>query len=176
VVYRDGTLQLLPRPSETRFDTYRFPPALDARPVIAEYSATCEAVTVPRHVRTRAVDVCMTKATFFPTDDAPREGSGMGKPQPATQFSIVVDAYRPTDHRRSWISGIGDIYEIGALVSVEAAERLTAGTASTAGVVSPAEAFPHPELLDALLAMPFIDGGLHTEAVVAEPAALPTNT
>ncbi|OBG18653.1 trans-acting enoyl reductase family protein [Mycobacterium sp. 852002-51057_SCH5723018] len=176
VVYRDGRLQLLPSPSEPRFDTYRFPPTLTTRPVIADYSGTCEAVTVPRHVQTGAVDVYMTQATFFPTDDAPHNGSGPGEPRDSTQFSIVVDAYGPTDPRRSWISGVGDIYEIGALVSVEAAERLTAGKAINAGVVSPAEAFPDPELLDALVAMPFIDGGLRTEPMIAEPAALPTNT
>jgi short subunit dehydrogenase-like uncharacterized protein len=175
VVYRDRELQLVPPPSETRFDTYRFPPTLTARPVIADYSATCEAVTVPRHVQTAAVDVCMTKDTFFPTDDPPRNWSEPAEAQAATQFSIVVDAYSPTDHRRSWIAGAGDLYEIGALVSVEAAERLTTGAARIAGVVSPAEAFPGTELLDALAAMPFIDGGLHAEAVIPEPATVPTH-
>ena len=164
VVYRDGTLQVLPPRGAPTLGDYAFPPPLGVRQVITDYAAVCEPVTVPRHTRTDAVQTYMTAATFAGTRLAPalrlpEQPNGDGP----TRFTILVDAYDGTSGLRAWVAGTGDIYETGALISVQAAERLATGEVTTAGVLSPAEAFGADGLLDALLAMPSVDGGLREE-------------
>jgi len=131
---------------------------------------------VPRHIRTEAVETYMTAATFADTTAARPNLSTRQPtlPERSTRFSIVVGAHTDADYQRGWISGIGDLYEIGALISVQAAERLTAGEVYAAGVVSPAEAFDEAGLLEALLGMRFIHGGLQTETIVTGHSTPPS--
>jgi hypothetical protein len=164
VVFRDDALHLRPSSAEPILAEYHFPSPIGIQPVIAEYQGCCEAVTVPRHTRTAAVETYITTATFASTglvSDAPSTTTPSA--DEATRFTTVVDAYADADHARSWIRGSGDLYRIGASISVEATERLAAGEWAATGVVSPAEAFAGTGLLDSLLAMQFVDGGLHTE-------------
>ena len=164
VTYRDGTRQVSRSSSDAALAKFAFPLPVGVQPVITEYQGCCEAVTVPRHTRTAAVETCITVATFAGTDLTSHPGSpDASAHETSTQFTTVVDAYNGTDHRRSWISGSGDLYRIGAVVSAEAAGLLAAGKGAAAGVVSPAEAFAETGLLDSLLGMSFIEGGLHTE-------------
>jgi Saccharopine dehydrogenase NADP binding domain len=165
VLYRDDALQVLPPHADMPLGEYPFPLPIGVQPVIAEYPGCCEPVTVPRHTRTGAVETYMTVATFAGTGLTPHTPATPEQPprDGPTRFTIVVDAYTRTDQCRGWISGVGDLYEIGALISVQAAERLAAGEATTTGVLSPAEVFAENGLLDALVAMRFVHGGLHEE-------------
>lgn len=144
---------------------YAFPPPIGMQQVLTDYTATCESVTVPRHTRTDAVEVCLTTATLAGAGLVPGACSAPALPDQdrPMRFTVVVDVQSRTDEFRGWMSGIGDIYEVGALVSVQAAERLAAGEVSAAGVLSPAEAFGASGLLDALLDADFIRGGLREE-------------
>jgi short subunit dehydrogenase-like uncharacterized protein len=165
VVYRDNAIQLLASRDNPILSEFAFPSPVGVQPVIAEYQGSCEAVTVPRHTRTATVETCITVGTFASTGLVSGASPAGAHPvtEAATQFTTVVDAYTDTDHHRSWIRGAGDLYRIGALVSVQAAELLAAGQAAAAGVVSPAEAFAETGLLDSLMDMQFIQGGLHTQ-------------
>jgi len=169
LVYRDGALQVLAPRAGVTLGEYAFPPPIGVQQVITEYTASCEAVTVPRHARTGAVEIYMTAATFAGTGRVPGARSAPEGPDGdgPMRFTVVVDVQGRTDECRGWISGCGDIYEVGALISVQAAERLAVGEVSAAGVLSPAEAFGESGLLDALLETRFIRGGLHEERHVA---------
>jgi Saccharopine dehydrogenase NADP binding domain len=165
VVYRDRAVQLLAPTRRPTLATFEFPPPIGVQPVITPYAGSCEAVTVPRHTDTDAVHTCITSSTF--AGIAPRLSGGTPTPQViddgTTRFSIVVDAYSAAGRLRNWISGAGDLYEIGALISVYAAELLAAGRAGGTGVLSPAEAFAETPLLDELLALAFFRGGLQAD-------------
>ncbi|OBI49949.1 hypothetical protein A5707_15795 [Mycobacterium kyorinense] len=164
VIYRDNALQLLPSSDNRTLSEFPFPLPIGVQPVIAEYQGCCESVTVPRHTRTAAVETYITAATFAGTGQTSDASPVAASPAAAaTQFTVVVDAYTDTDHHRSYCRGAGDLYQIGALISVEAAELLAAGQPPTAGVLSPAEAFAETNLLGSLMGMQFISGGLHTE-------------
>jgi len=165
LVHRDGALQVLAPRARVTLGEYVFPPPIGVQQVITEYTATCESVTVPRHTVTDAVEVYMTAATFAGSGLAlgVRSASEALDGDAPMRFTIVVDVQGDADQRRAWVSGVGDIYELGALISVRAAERLSAGKVSAAGVLSPAEAFGESDLLDALLRTDFLRGGLHQE-------------
>jgi hypothetical protein len=169
LVHRDGALQVLAPGAGVTLGHYAFPAPIGVQQVVTEYTATCESVTVPRHTRTDAVEVYVTTATLAGTGLVSGAGSAPARPDDdgPMRFTVVVDVQNRTDEYRGWMSGIGDIYELGALVSVHAAERLAAGEVSAAGVLSPAEAFGASGLLDALLDADFIRGGLREERHVA---------
>jgi NAD(P)-dependent dehydrogenase (short-subunit alcohol dehydrogenase family) len=169
LVYRDGALQVLAPGAGVTVGEYAFPPPIGMQQVFTEYTATCESVTVPRHTRTDAVEVCLTTATLAGTGLVPGARSAPVLPDQdrLMRFTVVVDMQSCTDAYRGWMSGVGDIYEVGAMVSVQAAERLGAGEVSATGVLSPAEAFGASGLLDALFETHFIRGGLRVERHVA---------
>ncbi|MEV5967260.1 saccharopine dehydrogenase NADP-binding domain-containing protein [Kribbella sp. NPDC051952] len=161
LTYVDGTLQLVAREAETAI--FDYPAPIGARPVLVNYPAG-EVVTIPRRVDTRSVGVFMTAETFqeetvFTSEDiasADRAGSA---------FTVVVRATSGAGTRIGYVRG-NDIYRVGALVSVEAAQALAVGNIRLDGARSAAELFAPADFLQRLQELDcFTDVHLREETV-----------
>ncbi|GAA0259706.1 saccharopine dehydrogenase NADP-binding domain-containing protein [Cryptosporangium japonicum] len=139
ITFTDGAQRVGPLPMYTT--TYVFPAPLGPRMMIGPFP-TGDAVTIPRHVPTDAVEVLLTATTFTEpqvftsehVDDTERA---------ATAFTVAAEVVAGGVHRTAHVTG-HDIWWAGAVASVEAALDLASdyhrepGT----GVRSPAETFP----------------------------------
>ncbi|GAB3842232.1 saccharopine dehydrogenase family protein [Dactylosporangium cerinum] len=154
--YADGGWNRTPRPP--RRAAMRFPGGDVESPVMAWPG--CEVVTVPRHVRTRNVEVVINAAAATPefaqllqappeaaarVIDALPEGPAEHE-RPAAAFTVLAEAVG-ADGRlgRAVIRG-RDVYGSTAVIAVEGARRLVAGADRT-GVLSPAQAFDIADFL-----------------------------
>ncbi|MFE3022779.1 saccharopine dehydrogenase NADP-binding domain-containing protein [Nocardia tengchongensis] len=133
---------------EPRQAVFAFPPPVGPRPMIAPVPFP-EAVTVPRHTRTRAVEAQLTAHTF-----AEEQAFTSEQVEPAaradSRFMIAAQALAATGSASGTLTG-RDLWSAAALASVEAAVRLTEGTAKS-GVAGPAEAFDAVDFLHSLAA------------------------
>lgn len=144
IVYRDGRFQRVP--PDRSAGTFEFAEPLGVQPVIEDYPAAGEVVTIPRHLATRNVRAVMTTATF--TERAVFDSRHVSPQERArSAFSLEVRVTTPTTARAGRLRG-ADIYGTGALVSVEAATRLADGRGrAVPGALSPAQAFTLADLL-----------------------------
>ncbi|GAB2563108.1 saccharopine dehydrogenase NADP-binding domain-containing protein [Nocardia heshunensis] len=131
---------------EPRQAIFAFPPPVGPRSMIAPVPFP-EAVTVPRHTRTRAVEAQLTAHTFaeeqaFASEDVDPADRA------ASQFMIAAQVLAGSGSTAGTVSG-RDLWSVAALASVEAAVRLAEGTAKS-GVASPAEAFDAVDFLTVL--------------------------
>ncbi|MFD0000549.1 saccharopine dehydrogenase NADP-binding domain-containing protein [Nocardia sp. NPDC127526] len=130
---------------EPRNAVFAFPPPVGPRTVIAPVPFP-EAVTIPRHTRTRAVEAQLTARTFE-EEQAFSSEHVAAEERANSEFTIaaqVIGAQSAAGHLRG-----RDLWRAAALASVEAAVRLTEGAAKS-GVASPAETFDATEFLTAL--------------------------
>lgn len=139
-----------------RFGTFAYPAPIGDAPVMEDYPLP-EAVSVPRHVPAREVRVVMAAATLqeILAPDAPAPGAVDDAARARSRFTIVADAERAGDLRRTVARG-QDIYGITAPIVVQAALALI--DAGPTGALSPAQAFPAPAFLEFLA-----DRGLELE-------------
>ncbi|WP_067570317.1 saccharopine dehydrogenase NADP-binding domain-containing protein [Nocardia acidivorans] len=131
---------------EPRQAIFAFPPPVGPRPMIAPVPFP-EAVTVPRHTRTRAVEAQLTAATFA-EDQAFTSEQVDAETRAQSEFTLTAQVLAASGSAAGHLRG-RDLWRTAALASVEAAVRLADGAAKT-GVHSPAEAFDATEFLTAL--------------------------
>jgi hypothetical protein len=135
--YRDGAFQIgYVEPTNVVFP---FPPPVGPRTMLTPFPS-CDAVTIPRHVTARTVELLLTADTFtepgvFEADDLDPASRA------ATDFTVAVQALAdPGGHRAAAGHLTGhDLWRAAALASVEAALRLADGTVRGRGVLSPSE-------------------------------------
>jgi short subunit dehydrogenase-like uncharacterized protein len=157
--YEDGDWRWDSKPP--RRSTMAFSDAAGEVPVIGWPG--CEVVTIPRHVRTRHVEVVISAAAaqpeFFELLQAPAEIANQiidGLPEGPTQqertnatFVIIADAIDSDGrHSRAMLRG-RDIYGCTAVMAVEGARRLITGR-DRSGVLSPAQAYDIEDFLQFL--------------------------
>lgn len=142
--YADGELQY--GFVEPRQAIFAFPPPVGPRPMIAPVPFP-EAVTVPRHTRTKAVEAQLTAATFAEEQAFTSENVDAAE-RAASEFTIAAQILAAHGSAAGNLRG-RDLWLAAALASVEAAVRLAEGTAKS-GVASPAEAFDAVEFLTTL--------------------------
>lgn len=131
---------------EPRNAVFAFPPPVGPRTVIAPVPFP-EAVTIPRHTRTQSVEAQLTARTFEEEQAFTSENVDASE-RAASEFTIAAQVFGANSSATGHLRG-RDLWRAAALASVEAAIRLTEGTAK-AGVASPAEAFDAEEFLTAL--------------------------
>lgn len=131
---------------EPRNAIFAFPPPVGPRAVIAPVPFP-EAVTVPRHVRTRSVEAQLTARTFEEEQAFTSEGVDHAE-RAASEFTITAQVLGAHGSAAGNLRG-RDLWRAAALASVEAAVRLTEGAAKS-GVFSPGEAFDATEFLTTL--------------------------
>ncbi|MRH87711.1 NAD(P)H-binding protein [Nocardia sp. SYP-A9097] len=131
---------------EPRQAIFAFPPPVGPRPMIAPVPFP-EAVTVPRHTHSKAVEAQLTAATFA-EDQAFTSEQVDSETRAASEFTITAQVLAASGSATGNLRG-RDLWRAGALASVEAAIRLAEGTAKS-GVASPAEAFDATEFLNTL--------------------------
>ncbi|WP_067701960.1 saccharopine dehydrogenase NADP-binding domain-containing protein [Nocardia jejuensis] len=131
---------------EPRQAVFAFPPPVGPRPMIAPVPFP-EAVTVPRHTRTRAVEAQLTTRTFE-EDQAFTSEKVDPAARSASEFTIAAQILAGPASTAGYLHG-RDLWSAAALASVEAAIRLTEGAAK-AGVSSPGEVFDPVEFLSTL--------------------------
>ena len=123
---------------------FAFPPPLGPRTMIKPLPS-CEAVTIPRHVPARNVELLLTAGTFEEEGVFEAEDAGPAE-RARTDFTIAVQALaaRPGSEGGGGAGQLrgNDLWRAGALASVEGAVRLADGRGpSKSGVLAPAEAF-----------------------------------
>ncbi|NNH74697.1 NAD(P)H-binding protein [Nocardia uniformis] len=131
---------------EPRNAVFAFPPPVGPRTVIAPVPFP-EAVTIPRHTRTRSVEAQLTARTFeeeqaFTSENVEPEARAN------SDFTIATQIFGAQGAASGHLRG-RDLWRAAALASVEAAIRLTEGAAKS-GVASPAEAFDPVDFLTTL--------------------------
>ncbi|MEU0545419.1 saccharopine dehydrogenase NADP-binding domain-containing protein [Nocardia sp. NPDC005978] len=133
---------------EPRNAIFAFPPPVGPRAMIAPVPFP-EAVTVPRHVCTRAVEAQLTAHTF--SEDQAFTSEGVGPDERAgSEFTITAQVLGTAGSATGHLHG-RDLWRAAAVASVEAAVRLTEGGVKS-GVLSPGEAFDGAEFLSTLAA------------------------
>lgn len=174
VLYEDGDWR--PAPLRTRATRFDFPPPVGTRPVMRYPSG--ELLTVPRHVRTRAVRSLITVETFAGTPKAaplvPLLAPGMALalrspleralepllarfpegPSEASRarvsFTLVVEARGEDGAARRGVATGGDVYALTAATAVHGAALMAEPGYDRAGALSPATAYDPAAFLDAL--------------------------
>ncbi|SHM53961.1 saccharopine dehydrogenase NADP-binding domain-containing protein [Cryptosporangium aurantiacum] len=144
ITFTDGAQRVGPLPSYPT--TFRFPAPLGDREMIGPFP-TGDAVTIPRHVPTRDVEVLLTASTFAEPQVFTSEHVDATE-RAQTAFTVAVDVRTGGGgHRSAHLTG-HDIWWAGAVASVEAALDLALDGRGTGvrpgpkpGVRSPAEAF-----------------------------------
>ncbi|MET9489517.1 saccharopine dehydrogenase NADP-binding domain-containing protein [Nocardia sp. NPDC006630] len=131
---------------EPRNAIFAFPPPVGPRAMIAPVPFP-EAVTVPRHVRTRAVEAQLTARTFEEEQAFSSENVAADE-RAASEFTITAQVLGAHGAAAGNLRG-RDLWLAAALTSAEAAVRLTEGAAKS-GVASPGEAFDSTEFLTTL--------------------------
>ena len=143
ITFTDGGQRVGPLPMYTT--TYVFPAPLGPRTMIGPFP-TGDAVTIPRHVPTRAVEVLLTATTFTEPQVFTSEHADATE-RAATAFTVAAEVRAGDVHRTAHITG-HDIWWAGAVASVEAALDLALDRPGPrSGVRSPAEAFRAEEFL-----------------------------
>jgi len=144
VTFTDGTQRVGPLPMYTT--EFEFPPPLGSRTMIGPFP-TGDAVTIPRHVPTREVEVLLTASTFAEPQVFTSEHVDATE-RAQTAFTVAVQVEAGGRSRTAHLTG-HDIWWAGAVASVEAALDLALDGPPAAdrpapkpGVRSPAEAFP----------------------------------
>jgi hypothetical protein len=135
--YRDGELQIgYVEPTNV---VVPFPPPVGPRTMLTPFPS-CDAVTIPRHVAARTVELLLTADTFtepgvFEADDLDPETRA------ATDFTVAVQALADPDGHHSVAGHVTghDLWRAAALASVEAALHLADADPGLAGVLSPAQ-------------------------------------
>lgn len=174
VVYEDGDW----RPASPRIPrrSFPFPPPVGEQPVMPYPSG--ELLTVPRHVRTRAVRSLITVETFVGTPKAapfaplvmpalalllrsplqtalePLLARFPEGPSEASRsrvrFTVVVQATGEDGRTRRGVATGGDVYALTAVTAVHGAALMADPSYSRAGFLAPAEAYDARAFLDAL--------------------------
>jgi hypothetical protein len=110
-----------------------------------------EAITIPRHIRTREIRAYINTAPLKdihnPETPPPTPADETGRSSQI--FLVDLIAQRGSEKRRIVARG-RDIYAITAPIVVEATERAVSGLAKTTGVVAAGEAFDARDFLAAL--------------------------
>ncbi|MEV6770845.1 saccharopine dehydrogenase NADP-binding domain-containing protein [Nocardia sp. NPDC051030] len=144
--YQDGELRT---GAAARHGEMTFPG--DAEPTPVSKFPQPPVLTIPRHSDVSYVEGVLETAFHSQLGGMTAEivESLPEEPTPGLTYDLVVDAYGVHGDRvRGVVSGT-DAYRDTALMAVQAAVALTAGTAEP-GVLAPAEAFEPAEFLDAL--------------------------
>ncbi|WP_280263764.1 saccharopine dehydrogenase family protein [Nocardia wallacei] len=132
-------------------------PPGEPNPVRVSGFALPGVVTIPRHVRTRAVRgvvraelaELLTSLTPEVVDTVPIAIDEQTRR--TSRWLMLAEASSPDGTRaRGWVTGT-DGYRLTAVIAVEGAQRLATGTAPT-GTRTPSEAFAPADFLDALKA------------------------
>ena len=118
---------------------FEFPPPLGRQPMIGPFP-TGDAVTIPRHVPTKAVEVLLTASTFTEPQVFTSEHVDASE-RAKSAFTVAVKATTAAGTRSDYLAG-HDIWWAGVVASVEAAIGLVDGGKVKPGVLSPAEAVP----------------------------------
>ncbi|WP_019926757.1 NAD(P)H-binding protein [Nocardia sp. BMG111209] len=142
--FADGALQF--GFVEPRNAVFAFPPPVGPRTMIAPVPFP-EPLTVPRHVRTRAVEAQLTARTFeeeraFTSEHLPAEERA------DSEYTVAVQVLGAHGSAAGHVRG-RDLWRVSALIAAEAAIRIAEGGVKS-GVVSPGEAFDPVEFLTAL--------------------------
>lgn len=137
---------------EPRNSVFAFPPPLGPRTMITPFPSA-EIVMIPRHVATQHVDLLITARTFEEEQVFSSEDADAGS-RAQSDFTVAVSAVAAPAPAAGQLSG-QHLWRAGVLASVEGAVRLADGPArgednASAGVLSPAEAFPALEFLRGL--------------------------
>lgn len=175
VVYEDGDWR--PAPLRTRATRFAFPPPVGSQPVMRYPSG--ELLTVPRHVRTRAVRSLITVETFAGTPKAaplvpllPGMALALRTPlaralepllarfpegpseasRARVRFTVVVQAHGEDGSTRRGVATGGDVYGLTAATAVHGAALMAEPGYDRAGFLAPAEAYDARAFLDALAA------------------------
>jgi saccharopine dehydrogenase-like protein len=145
ITYHDGALHI--GYVEPRNVVFPFPPPVGPRTMLAPFPC-CDAVTIPRHVPTRTVELLLTADTFtepgtFDADDLDPATRA------ATDFTVAVQALADPDGHHSVAGHLTghDLWRAAALASVEAALHLADCTVRGRGVLSPSEVLDAGPLL-----------------------------
>jgi hypothetical protein len=131
---------------EPRNAVFAFGPPLGPRTMIAPVPFP-EAVTVPRHTRTRAVEAQLTAHTFE-NEQAFTSLHVSAAERADSEFTIAAQVIGRPSSASGQLRG-RDLWRAGVLASVEAAIRVADGTVRP-GAASPAEAFDAAEFLGTL--------------------------
>ena len=142
-IHANGRFEI--RTGEPRFRTFAFPEPVGEAQVMLEYPAP-EVVTIPRFLATPAVRVMMTVGTVKDLRAAPPPDSVSDDERARTDYIIVTEVTAGDRVYRATLRG-GDIYRITAPIIGECVERALTDRARVHGVVSAAEAFDAPEML-----------------------------
>lgn len=175
VLYEDGAWRPAPLRSSGRA-SFPFPAPVGSQPVMRYPSG--ELLTVPRHVRTRAVRSLITVETFAGTSKAapfvpliapaltlalrtpvrsllepllaryPEGPSDASRAR--VRFTIVALAHGEDGRTRRAVVTGGDVYALTAVTAVHGAALLAEPGYARSGVLSPASAFDPAAFLDAL--------------------------
>jgi short subunit dehydrogenase-like uncharacterized protein len=176
VVYRDGSWR--PASLRVRRTSFAFPQPVGDQPVMPYPSG--ELLTVPRHVRTRAVSSLITVETFAGTPKAaplapllmPATALALRSPlkralepllarfpegpseasRARVRFTVVVEARGEDGRARRGVVTGGDVYALTAATAVHGAALMAAPGYDRAGFLAPAEAYGAKPFLDALAA------------------------
>ncbi|MFI5954661.1 saccharopine dehydrogenase NADP-binding domain-containing protein [Cryptosporangium sp. NPDC051539] len=140
ITFAGGAQRIGPQPMYTT--SFAFPPPLGDREMIGPFP-TGDAVTIPRHVPTRDVEVLLTASTFAEPQVFTSEHVDAAE-RAQTAFTVAVDVRTAEGTRSAHLTG-HDIWWAGAVASVEAALDLALdgkAPGASSGVHSPAEAYP----------------------------------
>ncbi|GAA3385469.1 saccharopine dehydrogenase NADP-binding domain-containing protein [Cryptosporangium minutisporangium] len=144
ITFTGGTQRIGPHPTYTT--EFVFPPPLGSREMIGPFP-TGDAVTIPRHVPTRDVEVLLTAGTFAEPEAFTSEHVDAAE-RARTAFTVAVDVRTGGTSRSAHLTG-HDLWWAAAVASVEGALDLALDGPSTgahpgpkSGVCSPAEVFP----------------------------------
>ena len=145
-VHANGRFDI--RTGEPRFETFSFPEPVGEAQVMLDYPAP-EVVTIPRFLATPDVRVMMTVGTVKDLRNAPPPDSVSDEERARTDYVIVTEVTAGGRVRRATLRG-GDIYRITAPIIGECVERALGNRVRAHGVVSAAEAFDAPDMLQQL--------------------------
>jgi uncharacterized protein YbjT (DUF2867 family) len=153
-IFSDGRLERADPPPGR---TWVFPEPFGVQDVAA--LSLTEAITISRHLRTSNIRAFINLAalTDLRNPETPPPVAADDRGRSSQVFLMDVIARKGGEERRVVAQG-RDIYAVTAPIVVEAAQRLTAGTVRTRGVVAAGEVFEARDFLASLNAGGAIDG------------------
>jgi NAD(P)-dependent dehydrogenase (short-subunit alcohol dehydrogenase family) len=148
IVFSNHRLEL--RTDDAPILSWTFPAPIGTQTVVGEFTMA-DSVTIPRHIRTPAIRTYMTLAPLMDLDDPdlspPPAADESGRS--AQTFLVEVVARSGHIERRAVARG-RDIYAVTAPLVVEAAQRVVARHADSAGVFAAGEIFDAEDFLMSL--------------------------
>jgi hypothetical protein len=148
ITFADGRLEY--RDDQAPPGQWAFTAPLGKRPVATEFTMA-DAVTIPRHIKTRQMHSLMTISAVGdlvnPDTPAPKPADDQGRS--SQTFLVEVVVRKGEEERRAVASG-KDIYAVTAPLVVEAVERMFRDAAIAPGVYSAGELFDAGDFLKAL--------------------------